>query len=489
MVSRVTKYHLVYPHQLFQELLSFDKDTHFLVIEDPLFFGDKQHIDSFHQQKIVLHRASMKAFADLLKRKGFQVTYVEYSTYPDPDYVVTIIKNKGTAISVYDPIDTRLKKRLGKAFAAFKEFTVLESPQFLTSTAIIKKFFRGKQKFLMHSFYIFQRKRLAVLIDDNKPVGGTWSFDAENRKKLPKDITVPKPVHFKKDTYVQEAITYTKRFFGGNPGCADEFNYPINHRQAQRLLDDFLKNRLALFGTYEDAIVEKELVLFHSMLSAPLNIGLISPIMIINKAVAMQNNVPIACLEGFIRQIIGWREFMRAVYVLRGSAIRSKNFLKHVQKLPSSWYNGTTGIIPIDATIKKVLMHAYCHHIERLMVLGNFMLLAAIDPDDVYQWFMAMFIDAYDWVMVPNVYAMSQFADGGTITTKPYFSAANYILKMSDYKKGEWCQVWDDLFYRFLAKHRTLIAANPRLKVLLRNLDRRTEEKSRSVVKREAKRA
>lgn len=484
-MSTEKKCHLIYPHQLFQEVLSLPKGTHFLMIEDPLFFGDKKYPRRFHKQKIVLHRASMKSFADRLKSKGFSVNYFEYAEYPDPAYIAHVVKKqKFSHICVYDPVDTVLETRLKESFAGFENFTLLETPNFLTPVSLINDFFKDKKRFLMGSFYQFQRKRLGILVDDtHKPIGGTWSFDAKNRKKLPKDILIPASVRFKQDEYVQEAIDYTNRYFKNNPGEVESFNYPVNHGDAIRLLHDFLKNRFNLFGVYEDAISQKESLLFHSMLSAPLNIGLLSPIEIVRQALAMEDKVPLASLEGFIRQIIGWREFMRAVYILRGSTIRTKNFLKHKKRLPASWYDGTTGVVPVDATIKKVLQHAYCHHIERLMVLGNFMLLAAIDPDDVYEWFMTMFIDAYDWVMVPNVYAMSQFADGGTITTKPYFSGSNYILKMSDYKRGEWCQIWDDLFYQFLARHRTLIAANPRLSVLLRNLDRRNAEKPRSVVK------
>lgn len=243
-----------------------------------------------------------------------------------------------------------------------------------------------------------------------------------------------------------------------------------------------MKKRLAGFGAYEDAISEEQVVLFHSKLSAPLNIGLLSPSEIIARALLMEAKVPRASLEGFIRQIIGWREFMRAVYVLRGSEIRRRNVLNHKNNLPDAWYGATTGIAPIDATIRKVLKHAYCHHIERLMILGNFMLLLKITPDHVYGWFMDLFIDAYDWVMVPNVYAMSQFADGGTITTKPYFSSSNYVRKMSDYKKGPWCEIWDSLFYNFLSAHRSMISRNPRLNVLLKHLDRLSKEKRASMM-------
>jgi deoxyribodipyrimidine photolyase-related protein len=477
-------YHLVYPHQLFEELFLFPKETVFVLIEDPLFFGDKKYPRNFHKQKIVLHRASMRAIMEKLTHKGFKVHYFEYTNHPDPEHVATFFNTKKDQVfTVYDPVDYILERRLKKSFSSFPSFSIKETPNFLTPLPTINSFFKGKKKLLMNSFYIYQRKRLGILVDNDKPIGGKWSFDTENRKRLPKDISLPYDINHTKDTHVAEAIDYTNKHFKHNPGNAEDFNYPIDHASAQKLLTHFITHKLSLFGAYEDAITEKDSTLFHSTLSAPLNIGLLSPATITEKVLSVQHHTPIASLEGFIRQIIGWREFMRAVYVLKGSEMRNKNFLKHTRKLPQSWYNATTGIHPIDHTIQKVLTHAYCHHIERLMILGNFMLLLQIKPSDIYDWFMDLFIDAYDWVMVPNVYAMSQFADGGTVTTKPYFSSSHYVLKMSDYKKGEWCEIWDSLFYVFLENHRAVIAKNPRLTMLIKNLEKLSPERKANMKK------
>jgi deoxyribodipyrimidine photolyase-related protein len=210
-----------------------------------------------------------------------------------------------------------------------------------------------------------------------------------------------------------------------------------------------------------------------------MNVGLVSPKFIIEEALSYASNheVPLNSLEGFIRQILGWREFIRAVYELKGNEERTKNHWGFKRKIPASFWNGSTGIEPIDSAIKKVLETGYAHHIERLMVLGNFMLLCEFDPDEVYRWFMELFIDAYDWVMVPNVYGMSQFADGGLMATKPYISGSNYLMKMSDYKKGEWQPVWDGLFWRFMHVHRDFFLKNPRLGMLVRTFDKMPEEK------------
>ena len=474
-IDKAKVFHLIYPHQLHGEVFSRPKGSHFILIEDPLFFGDKIYPRKFHKQKLVLHRASMKALEDELRRRGRAVSYLEYARYPDPKYLAGFLKEKGaSAVTVFDPTDDILLKRLNKHLGSSSwDFSVLETPGFLTPFSELKNFFGKKKRFLMSQFYIFQRQRLGILVDRHgRPAGGRWSYDTENRKRLPKGFRIPPERKFKTGPFTAEAIRYVDKFFPENPGHALEFNYPISHPEARELLKDFLTTKLKHFGEYEDAISEGSSSLFHSKLSAPLNIGLISPREVVEKALEVSGSVPLASLEGFLRQIIGWREFMRAVYLIKGSEVRAGNALKHRAKISTKIYEGKTGILPLDQTIRKVIEGAYCHHIERLMILGNFMLLAKIDPDEVYGWFMDMFIDAYDWVMVPNVYCMSQFADGGTITTKPYFSSSNYILKMSDYPRGEWCLVWDALFYRFLDDHREIIGKNPRLKMLLGHLDR-----------------
>jgi deoxyribodipyrimidine photolyase-related protein len=216
-----------------------------------------------------------------------------------------------------------------------------------------------------------------------------------------------------------------------------------------------------------------------------MNVGLLTPDFILNETITYANkhNIPLNSIEGFVRQILGWREFIRAVYELRGNEERTTNFWKFKRKIPKSFWNGTTGIIPIDATIKKTLETGYCHHIERLMVLGNFMLLCEFDPNEVYVWFMEMFVDAYDWVMVPNVYGMSQFADGGIMATKPYISGSNYLMKMSNYPKGEWQQIWDSLFWRFMHIHRDFFLQNPRLGMLIKSFDKMPKEKQDKYIK------
>ena len=243
----------------------------------------------------------------------------------------------------------------------------------------------------------------------------------------------------------------------------------LNHGHYQ-----FLHHRFEEFGPYEDAIVQHQSILHHSLLSPLINTGLLQPQQVIDALLqyAHTHAIPINSTEGIIRQLIGWREFIRGVYETKGYEERTRNFWNFSRPMPATFYTATTGIEPVDDAIRTVLKTGYCHHIERLMVLGNFMLLCEIDPDEVYRWFMELFIDAYDWVMVPNVYGMSQFADGGLMSTKPYISSSNYILKMSNYSQSDWQATWDGLFWRFMNKQRTFFLKNPRLSMLIHTFDK-----------------
>jgi deoxyribodipyrimidine photolyase-related protein len=334
-----------------------------------------------------------------------------------------------------------------------------------------------KKKWFFTDFYMAQRKRLHILVDEqDRPEGGKWSFDPENRSRLPKDCRVPEIAWPRTAGHATEVLTETRRWvtaeFPAAPGNPADFRYPITRHQALACLQDFLQQRFESFGLYEDAIHDRQTFLFHSVLTPALNTGLLSPQEIVQQALQYADHVPLNSLEGFLRQVIGWREYMRGVYLHFGRRQRTANFWQHHRPLPKSFYDGTTGIEPIDTVIRRVLQHAYCHHIERLMILGSFMLLCEFSPDAVYQWFMELFIDAYDWVMVPNVYGMSQYADGGLITTKPYICGSAYVLKMSNFKKGPWCPVWDALYWRFVSRHSQMFAANPRMSMMARQCEK-----------------
>ena len=306
-----------------------------------------------------------------------------------------------------------------------------------------------------------------------------------NREKYPKDKEAPKLKTFQKDEIRVNNESYINDYFKNNPGKIEKFIYPTDFKQAKQWFDDFLVNRFDEFGPYEDAVLKEKSILNHSVLSPLLNSGLISPNYVIEKSLHFyeKNNIRLNSCEGFLRQIIGWREFIRGVYIAVGNKERTRNFWNFNRKIPNSFYNGDTGIEPIDDTIKKINNSAYANHIERLMIIGNFMLLCEFEPNEVYKWFMEMFIDSYDWVMVPNVYGMSQFSDSGMMSTKPYISSSNYILKMSNYKKGDWCKIWDSLFWNFMDKQRDFFIKNPRMRMLVSSFDRMEESKRTSLLK------
>jgi deoxyribodipyrimidine photolyase-related protein len=462
---------LIFPHQLYPHIPLAKPNRTFVLIEDELYFTQY----AFHKQKLVLHRASMKMYQQVLEKKGFKTLYIEAQAADLKKLFINWRKQGITQIQYIETNDYLLERRLSRFATQTKiNLQTSPSPNFLTSTDQLDSFFPKGKKYLMADFYIRQRKRLTILVEDNAPVGGQWSFDADNRKRIPKGLKLPAIYKPKANPLVQEAKEYVAQHFPDNPGSLESFTYPVTFAEAEKVLEDFLVSRMRDFGAYEDAIVKNESILFHSVLTPALNIGLLSPQQILDKTLELHRTkkFPLNSLEGFVRQVIGWREFMRAVYIREGVRQRTTNALGYTRKIPASFYNGTTGIEPIDQTIKKVLQTGYCHHIERLMILGNFMHLCEFDPDEVYRWFMELFIDAYDWVMVPNVYGMSQYADGGMMTTKPYVSGSNYVLKMSDYTKGPWCEVWDSLYWNYIAKHRELFIRNPRMSMIVNLLQK-----------------
>lgn len=476
---------LIFPHQLFQLNPVFSIEGSIYLIEESLFFNQF----NFHKQKIAIHRASMKYYESFLLKKGFCVKYMQ-AFEPEADIKVLIaqLHSSGTeTVVIVDPVDNWLLSRIKSSCQKLKmNLRILDSPMFLNTSQDLSHFFKpSKKKFFQTEFYKQERIKRKILIDEiGAPTGGKWTFDEENRKKFPKGKSVVKVEFPATDPYVLEAQSYISQYFSDNIGClSDTVNYPIGFKASEEWLNQFLGSRMQEFGDYEDAIVHKELLLNHSLLTPMLNIGMLTPQHIIQKTLeyCQKNAVPINSLEGFLRQIIGWREFIRGVYITKGGEQRVRNYWGFKRKIPKSFYDGSTGIFPVDETIKKVLDTGYCHHIERLMVLGNFMLLCEFDPDEVYRWFMELFIDAYDWVMVPNVYGMSQFADGGLMSTKPYISGSNYLMKMGDYPKGPWQEIWDALFWRFLDNHRIFFLKNPRLSMLVKTYDKWDECKRKSI--------
>ncbi|MEM8615518.1 MAG: cryptochrome/photolyase family protein [Pseudomonadota bacterium] len=481
----MTKALLIFPHQLFAEHPALgDEPDQIILLEDPLFFGDSQYPATFHKQKLWLHRASMARFKAKLEEEGQSVEIVSYEAgQPILKQTLDQLAKKGvTTLLACDPVDFTLEKRL-RHFAGDHglELKLYATPMFLNTKGQNQEWRSGQKRWFMAEFYKFQRRRLGVLMAGDDPLGGQWSFDEDNRKKVPKKLQsqVPQLWPINADQIDQDARNSVNEQFPDHYGSLDSLFWPTSHQGAADWLDKFLQERFELFGPYEDAILEGESLLWHSAITPMLNIGLLTPQQVLDAVLAHmdKHDIPLNSAEGFIRQIIGWREFMRATYEDLGVTMRTTNHWNHTRKMPESWWTGDTGIAPIDDTIKRVLETGYCHHIERLMVLGGFMFLCEFDPDDIYRWFMEMFVDAYDWVMVTNAYAMSQNADGGLITTKPYFSGSAYVKKMGNHPKGDWCEVWDGLYWRWIWQHADALEKNPRWAMMVSMVRKMDEEK------------
>lgn len=469
---------LVYPHQLFDDHPGLSggaqpRDRRVVLVEDPLFFGQY----SFHPLKRSYHRLTMAGYRRRLERRGWRVDYLSADTLAHSADVFDRLGTGREPVFLADPADDWLEQALQRGAADHgRELTTLAGPGFLLDRAAISSYRDRHRRMFMAEFYREQRQTMGILVEpDGSPSGGQWSFDADNRRKIPRRHNPPPPVT---NVHGDEAQTIAA-------GLGEELPpYPITREDALRWLEEFLERRLGLFGDYEDAMDARDDRWYHSLLTPMLNTGLLTPREVVDRTLswASEHEVPINALEGFIRQIIGWREFMRMTYVTHGRRMRSRNYWGHTRPMPRAFYEGTSGLPPFDAMVNKTRRLAWAHHIERLMVAGNLMLLCEIDPDAVYQWFMELYIDAYDWVMVPNVYAMSQYADGGLITTKPYISGSNYLRKMSDAEAGDWQTVWDGLYWRFIDRHRDFFAGNPRLALMPRQLDRMASERRGTIM-------
>jgi deoxyribodipyrimidine photolyase-related protein len=465
---------LIFPNQLFEESTILENSNTTFLIEEYLFFNQYK----FHKQKILFHRDSMINYYSYLKGKGKNVKYI--NSFDNESDVRVFLKNINIKeINIYNPVDNWLEKRIISSCLKEKiNINIHENPLFLTKKSELIPFFSPtKKKLFQTSFYKNQRIKFSVLLDnENKPEGGKWTYDDLNRKKYPKNKHTPIIDYtFLNSKSHNDSLKYVSKYFSKNYGELNSSQlYPTDFKTSKKWFSNFLNTRYNEFGTYEDAILIKESIINHSILSPLINSGLLNPKYVLEESINFykKNNIPLNSVEGFIRQIIGWREFIRGVYVCKGSEERTKNYWNFKRKIPKSFYTGSTGIDPVDDTIKKVNKSGYANHIERLMILGNFMVLCEFDPDEVYKWFMELFIDSYDWVMVPNVYGMSQFADGGLMSTKPYISSSNYIIKMSDYKKGDWSEIWDGLFWSFMDKQREFFKKNPRMRMLLSSYDK-----------------
>ena len=443
----------------------------------------------FHKHKIIFFFSAMRAYRDELKKNGYQVIYHHYG-----DDKLSFEKSLTRAVKdqaiqkafCFEIEDKFFETRIHDFFKTQKlELQTWPSPMFLTTRVEFQSYLSTHRRPFMKTFYESQRKRLDILMDGKKPVGGAWSFDVENRLALPKNHTPPELAEIKFSDEVKEVIKLVDREFSDHPGAGKDFWLPVDRKGAKLWLKTFLKERLINFGPYEDAIPPNSEFLYHSVLTPFLNSGLLTPKEVIEETIQFSKKqaIPLISLEGFVRQIIGWREFIRGIYQNFDEKQSRLNFWNHKMKLSDAWYKGETGIPPLDETIRRVMKRGYAHHIERLMIVGSLMVLLEVDPKDAHRWFMEMFIDSSDWVMGPNVYGMALFSDGGIFATKPYICGSNYLRKMGGYPKGDWSDGMDGLYWSFIRKHEDFFMKNPRLSMMARSAQKIPDARWKTIKK------
>lgn len=408
---------LILPHQIYKNIP--DNVSEIYLYEHPQYFKKYK----FNKKKLILHRASMKYFFDFLKKK-YSVKYIEFNKkLPNHDF------------HLFDPID---KIKINSSW------TIIDSPNFLLSSELMKQYRNKTKNFFFYNFYMWSKKQLDILPTQK-------STDKENRKTIPNNIKLPNCPRTNNSKYVKEAIKYVEKHFPNNYGNSENFFYPITHTQAKNLLNSFIKNKLSKFGDYQDYIHTENDCLFHSILSSSINIGLLHPSDIVQSILKQKNKIKMNNIEGFIRQLF-WREYQRYCYIYFN--FKNKNYFGNKKKLTKKWYSGETGIKPVDDAIISGFDTGYLHHINRLMVIGNYMNLSGISPKQGFKWFMEFSCDSYEWVMHQNVLDMVFCVSGGKTMRRPYISSSNYILKMSNYKKDEWTENWDNLYQQFIKKNK-----------------------------------
>ena len=446
-----------------------------------------------HIQKVVAFFAAMRAFARKLKEKGHAVIYLRLDDADNQQTIEGNIKrlfreNRFARFEYLLPDEHRLDIEIRKTAKAISvPWEALDTEHFLTRRQDLRDFFAGKKRYLMESFYRQMRTAHDILMDGDRPLGGRWNFDVENRRRYDGRVPIPRPKLFRNDVrdlyqMIQEAGVKTF-------GQIDPQNliWPITRSQSRTLLNAFLKNGLKAFGTYQDAMTTESWSLFHARISFALNAKMLHPLEVIKAAIQtwkkQKATIKIQQVEGFVRQILGWREYMRGIYWALMPKLGRMNFFNHKADLPDYYWTAETNMQCMQAALSQSLQYAYAHHIQRLMVTGNFALLAGVHPDQIDQWYLGVYIDAIQWVELPNTRAMSQWADGGLVATKPYVSSANYINKMSDYctqctynrqkPYGEAACPFNCLFWDFFKRHQPKLQNNPRIGMMYRNWNRK----------------
>lgn len=449
-----------------------------------------------HVKKIAFIFSAMRHFASELKEKGYKVIYHELDDKNNKSSFSSIIKrtlsqNKFTKIIITEPGEHRVLTEMESWPCLFNiDVNIIDDNRFLCSIDEFKIWEKNYKQPRMELFYRYMRARYNILMTKSgKPIGGKWNYDQDNREPVSSNIQIPNKQSFKPDSITSKVIKIVKERFSSHFGDIEGFGFAINRKQALQALDHFITHRLPSFGKYQDAMLEGEPWMFHSLISQYLNIGFLTPLECIQKAEAAYNDkkAPLNSVEGFIRQVLGWREYIRGIYWLKMPQYKTNNFLTAKRKLPDFFWTGETDLNCLKQCITETKQHAYAHHIQRLMVLGNFCLITGIAPKYVNEWYLIVYADAYEWVELPNVSGMILFADGGYLASKPYAAGGAYINKMSNYcknckykikeKTGDNACPFNYLYWNFLVKNKNLLSKNQRLSLVYSSLNRMDEKK------------
>ncbi|CAD8199886.1 unnamed protein product [Paramecium octaurelia] len=475
-VESKAKIFLLFPVNLYKNIDILKNYNKIFLIEDDQYF----RAYNYHKLKLVYHRASMKSYQDYLMNnlKDATIHYIEQNENCSA-FLESLQSTDKIVIAqcdFYDPIDKPVLQKYSNILQKLGiQSEIKENLSYLCTRNDLQQYHKehvklkdGKPNYSHDSsFYRWQRRRLNILMGPKGEDPEKWTYDSENRQPLKPGAKVPKKPDLIKSSYYDEAISYVTKHFPKNFGEIKNTIYPIDHDSTEEWLDCFLKQKLSEFGPYQDAVHSDYPFVNHSILSPMMNIGLITSSLIVDKTLQYykQNKAPIQSVEGFLRQVIGWREYVRLLYFFEGEQQMKANFFNHQNELSNNWYTGQTKLPPIDHMIQKVIKYAYLHHIERLMYIGNTMLLSEINPKQVFKWFMEVHIDSYEWVMAPNVFGMTQHADGGIMMTRPYICSSNYMQKMSNFNKStkseikiekqiyNWPELFDSLYYNFIGKN------------------------------------
>ena len=448
-----------------------------------------------HPKKIALVLSAMRHFAEELRAAGWQVAYTRLDDAEATRSIVGELMRRGQDHGTSEVIATRPGEwRLIEALDA-APLTVRQLPddRFVCSLDEFNDWAEGRRELRMEFFYREMRRKTGLMMEGDQPAGGKWNFDHDNRKPASTDMLRADPMAFTPDAVTEEVLDLVEATFPDNFGDLRPFRFAVTRGEARRALDHFATHLLPEFGDYQDAMLRDDKFLHHSILSMYLNIGLLSPLEICARVAEewQAGRAPINAAEGYIRQVIGWREYMRGIYFREGPDYTGRNPLGHDRALPAMYWGGETQMSCVAHAVDQTREEAYAHHIQRLMVTGNFALLAGVDPREVHEWYLAVYADAYEWVEAPNVLGMSQFADGGIIASKPYVSSGNYIARMSDYcagcaysvkdKTGERACPFNLLYWDFLVRHRERFARNPRMGPVYSTWDKMKPERRDAV--------